>query len=924
MVKYMKHALVICTMLVAIGTHAADQTALKYHGNNHLGTIHDIAIDLERSFVYSAGNDGVVKQWSLTNGRQLESLYPPDISGKGGQLNAVAVRPGDGLVAVGGSIRDRQGEALIFLLSADQKMLGEPLTVQDTVTQLVIARQSPDQLIAGTARGVEVFDLDTRKPLDRIELNAQVTRILLLQSGQWLVADSQSMLRLFDSDWSALGEIQLPFNQGIGSLAADPTGRYFAVSALGTPDVRILDATTLTEAFPLKLDRINQGDLAQLAWTDSGTLLASGSFGPGNSIGLVKWSGEQLDRRQLATLDRRRTSRLIALPDGDVLFATHRPSIGRVGPQGQMRYLNRSELTDAPYSRIRINNNTTELTLDLHGDEGSVQINLDRMALQGSRDLPGTPPREPLPRVAGQSFMLNGSTFSLADGESLRALETAGEKSFVSSDFGLRGVMADGQQLFSRPTSATAWDLAYDASRDYLFALEADGVIRLYQGNNGRHLLDLIVNRDNGQWVAYTPAGYFFSSGSPRNMLAWVESRAGNQLAAAFDITLFQEQYYDANLLQKLGQKPVQKDAQKQKKQQNGPSQLPPRVEIVSHSATAVFSEPEVELRYRLTSKTAVSDVKVLVDGRPLADTRGLSRSKETRREIERKVSITLPRKDSVVSIVARADQLSSSPATVRFVWTGAQEQNVIKPRLYLLAVGVSDYDNDEYDLAYAAKDAEDLADTIREQQGRLYRNVEVNAKINASRDEVLAGLEWLNKEVTARDVAMIFIAGHGVNDNTGDYYFVPSNGDIDSLTRTGVSYYEIRKTLNNLPGKTVLFADTCHSGNILGGMTRRAIGDVNRVVMDLTSADNGVVVFASSSGRQYSLENPAWGNGAFTKALIEGFNGKADFFSKGVITVNTLDAYIAERVKDLTGNQQTPTTSKPETVSDFPLAILQ
>jgi len=733
------------------------------------------------------------------------------------------------------------------------------------------------------------------------------------------------MLRLYNSDWSAAGKIQLPFSGGIGGLAADPAGRYFAASAIGRPDIRIIDANTLTEAFPLKLDRIDHGDLAQLSWAENGTLLASGSFGPGNSIGLVKWSGEQLDKRQLGTLDRRITSRLIALPDGDVLFATHRPSIGRIGPMGQMRYLNRSQLTDAPYSRLQIEN-TRELTLNLHGDDGSVQINLDRMALQGSRSLPNAPPRERLPEVSNQALRLNGTSFSLAAGERLRALETAGDKSFISSDFGLRGVTTNGKQLFSRPTHATVWDLAYDTGRDYLFTLEADGVIRLYQGSNGKHLLDLIVNRDDGQWVAYTPAGYFFSSGSPRNMLAWVESQASDQLAAAFDITLFQEQYYDANLLQKLGQRPVQSPSQKdpQGKPQSGPSQLPPRVEIVSHSPTAVFSEPEIELTYRLTSKTAVSDVKVLVDGRPLSETRGLSRSQDTRREIERKVSITLPRKDSVVSIVARADQLSSSPATVRFVWTGAQEQNVIKPRLYLLAVGVSDYDNDEYDLAYAAKDARDLAATVQKQQGRLYRSVEVNAKINATRDDVLAGLEWLNKEVTARDVAMIFIAGHGVNDNTGDYYFVPSNGDIDSLTRTGVSYYEIRKTLNNLPGKTILFADTCHSGNILGGMTRRAIGDVNRVVMDLTSADNGVVVFASSSGRQYSLENPAWGNGAFTKALIEGFNGKADFFSKGVITVNTLDAYIAERVKELTGNQQTPTTSKPETVSDFPLAILQ
>jgi WD40 repeat protein len=920
----MKHALVFCTMLVAMSAHAAGQTALKYHGNNHLGAIHDIAVDFENEFIYSAGNDGVIKQWSLASGQQLKSLYPPDISGKGGQLNAVAVHPRDGRVAVGGSIRNSQGKALIFLLSSEQKMLGAPLTADDTVTRLAISTHNPNQLIAGTARGVEVFDLKTRRSLKKIGIEAQVTQVLHFKSGNWLVADSKGMLRRFDRDWSATGKIQLPFEQGTGSLAVDPTGRYVAASALGKPDIRIIDANTLTEAFSLKLDKIDHGDLAQLSWAGNGTLLASGSFGPGNSIGLVKWSGEQLDSRQLATLDRRITSRLIALPDGDVLFATHRPSIGRIGPQGQMRYLNRSQLTDAPYSRIQIDN-TTELTLNLHGDDGSVQINLDRMALQSSRTLSNSPPREALPQVYDQTFQLNGTYFSLADGERLRALETAGDKSFVSSDFGLRGVTAKGRQLFSRPTQAAVWDLAYDTTRDYLFALEADGVIRLYQGGNGRHLLDLIVNRDNGQWVAYTPAGYFFSSGSPRNMLAWVESRASDQLAAAFDITLFQEQYYDANLLQKLGQKPVQKPVQadSQTEQQSGPSQLPPQVEIVSHSATAVFSEPEIELRYRLTTKTAVSEVKVLVDGRPLPDTRGLSRSKDTSREIERTVSITLPRKDSIVSIVARADQLSSSPATVKFVWTGAQEQNVIKPRLYLLTVGVSDYDNDEYDLAYAAKDARDLAATIRQQQGRLYRSVEVNEKINASRDEVLAGLEWLNKEVTARDVAMIFIAGHGVNDNTGDYYFVPSNGDIDSLTRTGVSYYEIRKTLNNLPGKTILFADTCHSGNILGGMTRRAIGDVNRVVMDLTSADNGVVVFASSSGRQYSLENPAWGNGAFTKALIEGFQGKADFFSKGVITVNTLDAYIAERVKELTDNQQTPTTSKPETVSDFPLAIL-
>jgi uncharacterized caspase-like protein len=107
-----------------------------------------------------------------------------------------------------------------------------------------------------------------------------------------------------------------------------------------------------------------------------------------------------------------------------------------------------------------------------------------------------------------------------------------------------------------------------------------------------------------------------------------------------------------------------------------------------------------------------------------------------------------------------------------------------------------------------------------------------------------------------------------------------------------------------------------------MGSTTRRGVADVNGVVMDLTSAENGVVVFASSTGKQYSLENPSWHNGAFTKALVEGLSGKADLFNNNRITINTLDAYIANRVKELTHNKQTPTTSKPATIQDFPIAV--
>jgi hypothetical protein len=59
-----------------------------------------------------------------------------------------------------------------------------------------------------------------------------------------------------------------------------------------------------------------------------------------------------------------------------------------------------------------------------------------------------------------------------------------------------------------------------------------------------------------------------------------------------------------------------------------------------------------------------------------------------------------------------------------------------------------------------------------------------------------------------------------------------------------------------------------------------------------------------------------------FTSALVEGLRGAADYSHKGTITVTMLDLYLSERVKELTGGQQTPTTAKPQTIADFPIAV--
>jgi len=203
---------------------------------------------------------------------------------------------------------------------------------------------------------------------------------------------------------------------------------------------------------------------------------------------------------------------------------------------------------------------------------------------------------------------------------------------------------------------------------------------------------------------------------------------------------------------------------------------------------------------------------------------------------------------------------------------------------------------------------------------------VEVRALTDAqaTKGNILDGLEWLQRQVTDKDIAVLFFAGHGINDSTGVFYFLPVDADMEKLKRTAISQSDITSTVAAIAGKVLVFMDACHSGNLMGKLKRRGVVVVNSVINELASAENGAVVFTSATGRQYALENTEWGNGAFTKGVVEGLRGKADYTASGRITVNMLDLYVSERVKELTKGQQTPTTVKPPNVPDFPVALLR
>lgn len=115
-----------------------------------------------------------------------------------------------------------------------------------------------------------------------------------------------------------------------------------------------------------------------------------------------------------------------------------------------------------------------------------------------------------------------------------------------------------------------------------------------------------------------------------------------------------------------------------------------------------------------------------------------------------------------------------------------------------------------------------------------------------------------------------------------------------------------------------ISMVDTCHSGSVTG--KRRGISDMTDALRELVNAESGVVVMTASTGKEESQEGSQWGHGAFTKALIEGLEGRANYNRDKTIDIKELDLYITNRVKELTGGAQHTTKEIPKTMPNFPV----
>jgi len=239
------------------------------------------------------------------------------------------------------------------------------------------------------------------------------------------------------------------------------------------------------------------------------------------------------------------------------------------------------------------------------------------------------------------------------------------------------------------------------------------------------------------------------------------------------------------------------------------------------------------------------------------------------------------------------------------------------RPQLRVLAIGVSNYQNPELALEFADNDATAIASQLRAKKSDIYGEVHATVLTNkqATRQAIMTSLQQIIQQVCMNDVVFIFVAGHGLKDrNTGSYYFLPYEADLNTLLVSGIKWSDFEEAIRIISVKAkklILVIDTCHAGAMRVSLSSMELAE--NLIFALRNV-SGLYILGASKPEEKSLENIQFrlpheirGHGAFTYALLKGLSGDADKDHNHAISLEELFEYTAKTVPQLTGGLQHP-----------------
>ena len=930
---------------------------LRIETGMHNAVIWRIGIDSKNRYIVTGSWDKTVRVWELFTGRLLKTLRPPIGEGNEGKIYAVDISPDGNTIACGGWTGwewDRS-HYVYFFDRRTGRLVDKISGLPNVIDHLAYSKDGRFIVLClGGKNGIRVYRVSDLKLVAQDKnYGDNINGADFDFNGRLVTTSYDGYIRLYDKDFRLISKRKAFGGKRPYHISFSPDGEKIAVGFDDSTNIDVLSGKDLTYLYSPNTKGVNNGNLFSVTWSYDGKVLYSGGrywgkFSKGFFICIRKWVDEGRGSYVDIPVSKNTIMQILPLRNGGVIFGTWEPSFGVLDSYDRKVIYKTPTIPDfrdgikkflVSYDGFKV-----QFGYRPWGKSPAVFSVIDRSLEIISSSSSGVKLYDlhsPILSAKGLSITnwrnttnpkLNGRPIKLEKHEISRSISISPKKDsfLLGTEWYLRLFDRHGNRKWKVSVPSAVWDVNISGNGKVAVAAIGDGTIRWYRMSDGKEILALFPHIDKKRWILWTPSGYYDASADGENLIGWHVNNGKSHEADFYPISSFRDRFYRpqviASLTRTLDESKALRVVSRKMGRKSSTSSiletLPPVVHIISPEDGEVVQDKNLKVIFRVKSQEPILKVRTFINGRPIEKRRGIGiRQKD--KDIY-KITVRLSEYISNISIIAVNRHGVSQADTVKVILKKMKRKDfVIKPKLYILAVGVSKYLNKDLQLTFPSKDVVDFVKVMKRQKGLLYRNVvaKVITDEKATKGEILDGLDWIQRETTSKDVAMIFFAGHGINDYAGIYYFLPADVNLNKLKRTALAFSDIKNTVSCIAGKVLVFMDTCHSGNVMGA--RRGVADINGVINELSSAENGAVVFASSTGKQYSLEDLKWGNGAFTKALVEGLSGKADYTGKGEITVKMLDLYLSEKVKELTRGRQTPTTIIPKAIGNFPIAVI-
>jgi WD40 repeat protein len=854
------------------------------------GEIKSLAFSPDGKVLVSGGNDKTISLWDVATGKKLKTL-----SGHAYSINSIAFSPDGNILASAGSYKT------IKLWDATTGAELRSLNVGNASVKSIVFSSDGKTLISACGNTIKFWNVQTEKELKTFSGHSfDIWATAFSPDGEVLaIGSDDKTVKLWDSQTGKKLKILSGHSSHVWLLAFSPNGKLLA-SLAGDLDktVKLWDVETGKELRTFS-------ESTCFAFSPDGKMLAVGS--QDKSIKLLHLQTQK--ELKISTGYKSEIRRVVFSPDSKMLVSGGfaKVSLWDVQTGGELRSF--TGITTQVWTvEISPDGKMLAAGCDDHVIKlWNLQTGVELQSLEGHTGA-----------VWQVAFSPDSKTLASRSGNSLiKMWNVVTGKERNSFDLNNSSTTRQVHAIVPALYHNSAYEPVTPDNK-YQIKIE-DGKLNLYDIQSEALLVSLIA-LDRDDWAVVDSAGRFETNKDLGNKIEGLHWILPEDSFMPLPLELFMREYYEPNLLQRAFNdekfskvRDLSKLNLAQPKVEITGISLPDTNNVVTILVKVENGERDViregkkikqisgvydlhvfrdQCLVQIAPSESVTDLARIPPDFNLEQeiplwrtaTRILASEDKSPKTLSFKVKLPKGRDASKVEFTAYAfneDRIKSD--TAKGEWSSEQisvlpKAQSIKPKVYLISVGINETGNPKWTLNYANKDARELQKVLgdkleAQQRFDIVRIALISEKINntfsyqASKENIKAIFDLLAGRNVKRsilasipafkklqlstpdDVIIMTFASHGYTDDNGRFYLVPSgirysNGGI--VESSLISSEDISFWMKDVEASNMfMIFDSCYSANFTGKdfkpgpMGSRGLGQLayNKKIRILTAA---------------------------------------------------------------------------------------